>query len=80
MQFDPKPGHSVVIVGGGFAGALSALKLPAETMVALSITILEPRAELGRGVAYSTADPAHLVNGPAEIFSLYHDDMGHLTR
>ncbi|MGM4914288.1 FAD/NAD(P)-binding protein [Rhizobium sp. 768_B6_N1_8] len=80
MHFDPKPGHSVIIIGGGFAGALTALKLLDQTTVALSITIIEPRAELGRGVAYSTSDPAHLVNGPAEIFSLYPEDMGHLAR
>lgn len=80
MQYDPKPGHSVIIIGGGFAGALTALKLLERTTVALSIIIVEPRAELGRGLAYSTADPVHLVNGPAEIFSLYPDDMGHLAR
>ena len=80
MHYDPKPGHSVIIIGGGFAGALTALKLLDRTTVGLSITIIEPRAELGRGVAYSTADPAHLVNGPAEIFSLYPEDMGHLSR
>lgn len=74
------PKHSVVIIGGGFAGAVTAIKLLDQTTVPLSITIVERREELGRGVAYSTTDPVHLVNGPADIFSLYPDDMQHLSR
>ena len=80
MRIDRIPHHSVAIVGGGFAGALTALKLLDQTEVPLAITIIERREELGRGVAYSTSDPAHLVNGPAEIFSLYPEDPGHLAR
>ena len=80
MRIDRIPHHSVAIVGGGFAGALIALKLLERTEVPLAITIVERREELGRGVAYSTTDPVHLVNGPAEIFSLYPEDPGHLSR
>ena len=80
MHIDRIPHHSVAIIGGGFAGALLALKLLDRTEVPLAITIIERREELGRGVAYSTPDPVHLVNGPAEIFSLYPEDPGHLSR
>ncbi|RDJ04630.1 FAD/NAD(P)-binding protein [Rhizobium grahamii] len=80
MRIDRIPHHSVAIVGGGFAGALTALKLLDRTEVPLAITVIERREELGRGIAYSTTEPVHLVNGPAEIFSLSPEDPGHLSR
>ncbi|MBA8880037.1 FAD/NAD(P)-binding protein [Phyllobacterium myrsinacearum] len=74
------PPRSIVIIGGGFAGSVAALKLFDHTTVPLAISIIERRSELGRGVAYSTTEPVHLVNGPARIFSLYPDDPEHLVR
>ena len=71
--------ESVVIIGGGFAGAVTAIKLARAGCPAL-VTIVEPREELGRGVAYSTWDPDHLVNGPARLLGLYPGDAGHLPR
>lgn len=72
--------RSVTIVGGGFAGVTTAIKLLDATAGPLAITVVERRAELGRGVAYSTHDPEHLVNGAARIFSLHPDDPDHLVR
>jgi uncharacterized NAD(P)/FAD-binding protein YdhS len=69
----------IVIIGGGFAGAVTALKI-ASSMGSAAVTIVEPRAELGRGIAYATTDLDHLVNGPARVFGLYPDDAGHLPR
>jgi uncharacterized NAD(P)/FAD-binding protein YdhS len=74
------PQHSIVIIGGGFAGALTAVKLLDQTEVPLAITIIEKRDELGRGIAYSSKEAVHLVNGPAEMFSLYPEDPGHLAQ
>lgn len=74
------PPRSIVIIGGGFAGSVTALKLLDHATEPLAITIVERRSELGRGIAYSTTDPVHLVNGPARIFSLYPDDPEHLVR
>jgi uncharacterized NAD(P)/FAD-binding protein YdhS len=79
MHIDHYTKHSIVIIGGGFAGALTALKLLDRAEVPLSITIIESREELGRGVAYSTTEPVHLVNGAAETFSLYPEDPDHLV-
>ena len=45
----------------------------------LAITIVESRPELGRGIAYSTRNPAHLMNGPAKNFTLYPDQPEHLA-
>ncbi|TIX90579.1 FAD/NAD(P)-binding protein [Rhizobium sp. P44RR-XXIV] len=80
MHADLRSHHSIVIVGGGFAGALTAIKLLDRTEVPLSITILEPREELGRGVAYSTTEAVHLLNGPAGTFSIHPEEPDHLTR
>lgn len=35
----------------------------------------EPRDALGRGLAYSTADPAHRINGPASKMTLINSDL-----
>lgn len=72
--------ESVVIIGGGFAGAATAIKLVEAGYPAGQVTIVEPGSELGRGIAYSTPDLDHLVNGPARMFSLYPGDPGHLSR
>jgi uncharacterized NAD(P)/FAD-binding protein YdhS len=54
----------VTIIGGGFTGAAVALNL-LEMPGISDITIIEPRAKPGAGLAYSTPDPAHRVNVPA---------------
>lgn len=71
---------SLLIIGGGFAGASLAIRLLDRSEGPLSLTIVDPRADLGRGQAYSAAETAHLVNGPAEMFSLHPDDPEHLAR
>jgi uncharacterized NAD(P)/FAD-binding protein YdhS len=80
MRIDHPHRHSIAIIGGGFAGALTAIKLLDAATQPLDITVVERRAELGRGVAYSTTEVVHLVNGPANIFSLHPEDPEHLAR
>jgi uncharacterized NAD(P)/FAD-binding protein YdhS len=46
----------------------------------LAIKIIETRADLGRGLAYSARDPAHVTNGPAKVFSLYTERPEHFAR
>lgn len=74
----PAP-RAIVIIGGGFAGTVTAIKLLDGATDPLSITIVERREELGRGVAYGTTDPVHLLNGPARIFGLHPDRPDHLV-
>lgn len=54
----------VVVVGGGYSGAAAAVQLANALGADIDITIVEPRAELARGIAYSTRDPDHRLNGP----------------
>lgn len=59
----------IAILGGGFAGAAIAWNL-AEAGVEADITVIDPLPELGRGLAYSTREPAHRINVPASQMSL----------
>lgn len=53
----------VLIVGGGFSGAAMAVQLARRSTSPLAIRIVEPRETVGPGVAYSTQDPDHRLNG-----------------
>lgn len=70
----------IIIIGGGFAGAVAALKLIDASTGPLSLTVVEPAGEIGRGIAYGTTDADHLVNGTAKVFSLFPEDPEHLIR
>jgi uncharacterized NAD(P)/FAD-binding protein YdhS len=70
----------IVIVGGGASGALMAAHLLRERSANPSVTIVEARAELGRGLAYSTGNPSHLLNVRAANMSAFADDPNHFTR
>ena len=54
---------TVVIVGGGFSGAIFGLKLHRKCPD-WRIVIAEPKKNLGRGVAYGACGPDHLLNVP----------------
>jgi uncharacterized NAD(P)/FAD-binding protein YdhS len=54
---------TVVIVGGGFSGAIFGLKLHHQCPD-WRIIIAEPKKALGRGVAYGACGPDHLLNVP----------------
>ena len=71
----------LVIVGGGATGVLAAAHLErAGVAKTADLVILEPRADLGRGLAYSTSDPSHLLNVRVANMSAFADDDGHLIR
>ena len=70
----PVPPHRVVIIGGGFSGALVAQALIENTQAPLSIHVVEPRAALGGGIAYSTSELGHLLNGPLSMINFGPND------
>ena len=53
----------VAIVGGGFSGTILAAKLARR---GISSVLIDGSGREGRGVAYSTTEPAHLLNVRAE--------------
>ena len=52
----------VAIIGAGFSGAMTAVQLARR---GVDVTLIGRPPQVGRGVAYSTEDPAHLLNIPA---------------
>lgn len=72
--------RQVLVVGGGASGILVAINLARLSKEALTLTIAEPRAILGQGIAYSTSDPAHLLNVPAGRMSALVDDPTHFSQ
>ena len=54
----------IAIVGGGYTGAAAAVQLTSASDA--TVVIVEPRAQPGCGVAYSTRDPDHRLNGPLD--------------
>jgi len=67
----PIPSASVVVIGGGFCGTFFAAQLAHYSRDQVRISVIEPRAALGGGVAYSTPDPAHRINVPASRMILF---------
>lgn len=68
----------VVIIGGGASGTLLAIDLlRAAKSQPISVTLVEKREKIGRGVAYSTALEHHLLNVPAAKMSAFPDEPEH---
>lgn len=76
-QPGPAAGPHVVVIGGGASGVLMAVHLLARPDCRFRVTIIEGRHGLGQGVAYSTADPDHLLNTRAQNMSAFPDEPGH---
>jgi uncharacterized NAD(P)/FAD-binding protein YdhS len=69
----------ILIVGGGLSGTMLAvqlLRLPGKR----SLLVVEPRAELGRGEAYSAVELGHTLNGNAARMSVDPDNADDLTQ
>ncbi len=70
----------VVIVGGGASGVLLACHLLRDPACDLQVTLIEKRREVGRGIAYFTANPDHLLNVRAANMSAFPDQPDHFWR
>jgi uncharacterized NAD(P)/FAD-binding protein YdhS len=67
----------VVIIGGGASGVLLACHLLREPTTNLRVTLIEKRSDVGRGIAYSTANPKHLLNVRAANMSAFPNEPDH---
>jgi uncharacterized NAD(P)/FAD-binding protein YdhS len=67
---------AVAIIGGGLSGTLLAIQL-LQRASNLDITVIEPREELGLGIAYSTRESHHLLNVRAGAISALPDRPAH---
>lgn len=67
----------IAIVGAGFSGTLLALHLLRRCPRGTEVTLIERSLQFGRGAAYSTGNPSHLLNVPAGRMSAFHDKPRH---
>ncbi|WP_420067039.1 FAD/NAD(P)-binding protein [Serratia ureilytica] len=67
----------IIVIGGGFTGAALAIQL---ARGAVDVTVIEPRAAPGYGVAYSTTEPTHRINVPADRMQLADEPAGDFDR
>jgi uncharacterized NAD(P)/FAD-binding protein YdhS len=67
----------VAVIGGGASGVLQALHLKRRGAEAI---LIDRGPHGGRGVAYGTARPEHLLNVPARRMSAFSDDPDHFIR
>jgi len=70
----------VAIIGGGAAGVLVAIHLLEARNKGLRVAIIEPRADLAQGAAYSTTYPEHLLNVIESRMSAFDTDPDHFAR
>ncbi len=68
----------VIIVGGGFSGTLLAINL--NRLGVPAVLFERDAAALGKGLAYGTRRPEHLLNVRAANMSAFPDDPDHFLR
>jgi uncharacterized NAD(P)/FAD-binding protein YdhS len=69
-----------IIIGGGASGVLFAYQLLRLGSPAFRVTLIERRPEIGRGLAYHTGNPDHLLNVRAANMSARSEDPDHFWR
>jgi uncharacterized NAD(P)/FAD-binding protein YdhS len=67
----------VAIIGGGFSGTILAAQLARR---GIDCALIDGSGRLGKGVAYSTTEPAHLLNVRAEGMSAWAGEPDHFSR
>jgi uncharacterized NAD(P)/FAD-binding protein YdhS len=70
----------IAIVGSGFSGIMTAVNLARLSTHPLQVTLINTRRPAGRGVAYSTRRPEHLLNVAARNMSAFRDEPDHFLR
>ncbi|WP_024275209.1 FAD/NAD(P)-binding protein [Hyphomicrobium sp. 802] len=70
--------RNVLILGGGASGTLLAIQI-LRTNTNTTITLIERTASPGKGIAYGSVDPIHLLNVRASNMSAYPDMPDHFV-
>src|SRR3954468_2943679 len=67
----------VAVIGGGFSGTMVAAQLARR---GIASALIDGSGRAGKGVAYSTTEPAHLLNVRAEGMSAWADEPDDFAR
>lgn len=70
----------VVIVGGGASGTLLAAQVLRKAQLPIHVSVVNPREQLGQGVAYSTIFDDHLLNVRAKSMSVLVEHPDHFVK
>ena len=70
----------ILIIGGGFSGVMTAVNLARLGKQPLRVTLVDERPLLGRGIAYGTRQPEHLLNVAARNMSAFRDEPDHFLQ
>jgi uncharacterized NAD(P)/FAD-binding protein YdhS len=68
---------SVVIIGAGFSGTLTAIQLMRSYRTPLAISLIDPRGVFGPGLAYSVPSDRFKLNVRAKAMGAFPDAPGH---
>jgi uncharacterized NAD(P)/FAD-binding protein YdhS len=74
-----RPPH-VVVVGGGFSGAMSAVNIARLSEKPLHISVLNDKPSVGRGIAYGVRRPEYLLNVAARNMSAFPHEPDHFLQ
>src|SRR5215813_13775779 len=72
-------GTRVAIIGAGFSGSLLAVQLLRRFLPGGRVYLVEKNANFGRGLAYSTGNPNHILNVRAGRMSAFADQPDHFV-
>ena len=67
----------VAVIGGGFSGTMVSAQLARKGIDAV---LIDGSRRAGLGIAYSTRDPAHVLNVRAEVMSAWPEDLEDFVR
>src|SRR5262245_43471464 len=70
----------IAIIGAGFSGSLLAVQLLQRFLPNARIYLIEKNAQFGRGLAYSTGNPNHMLNVRAGRMSAFADEPDHFAQ
>lgn len=73
-------GRHIIVVGGGASGVLLAYQLLHQRAHTFHVTLIEQRHDIGRGIAYHTGNPDHLLNVRVANMSALPDQPDHFWR
>lgn len=74
------PSFTVAVIGGGVSGALTAVHLARMVPPGVRLVLFEKSGRRARGLAYSTGEPAHLLNVRAANMSAFPDKPDHFEK
>jgi uncharacterized NAD(P)/FAD-binding protein YdhS len=85
MAGDPSSGRAVrparvVVVGGGFSGAMTAVNIERLSDDPLDVTVVNRQPAIGRGIAYGLRRPEYLLNVAARNMSAFSDEPEHFLQ